>query len=72
MRATSILNPAIFAEQTGNFVSNGDLVTIDLTMPLSVVKGTVSYSDGTVVPFPTVVISQTDSSRQCDNLPASH
>jgi len=62
VRATSILNPAIFAEQTGSFVSNGDLVTIDLTLPLSVVRGSVSYSDGAVVPFPTVVISQTDSS----------
>jgi hypothetical protein len=61
VRATSILNPAIFVEQTGSFASNGDLVTINLTMPLSVVKGAVSYSDGTVVPFPTVVISQTDS-----------
>ena len=30
-------------------------------MPISVVRGLVSYSDGTVVPFPTVIISQTDS-----------
>jgi len=62
VRATSILNPLISAEKTGSFVSNGDVITIDLTLPLSVVRGTVSYSDGTVVPFPTVVISQTDSS----------
>jgi len=62
VRATSILNPAILAEQTGSFAANGDLVTIDLIMPLSVVTGTVSYSDGTVAPFPTVVISQTDAS----------
>jgi Carboxypeptidase regulatory-like domain/Bacterial TSP3 repeat/Bacterial Ig-like domain (group 2) len=62
VRATSILNPAIFAEQSGSFAANGDLVTIDLIMPLSVVRGSVSYSDGTVVPFPTVVIAQTDSS----------
>jgi hypothetical protein len=61
VRASSILNPAIFAEKTGSFVANGDLVTIDLTLPLSVVSGTVRYSDATVVPFPTVVISQTDS-----------
>jgi hypothetical protein len=62
VRATSILNPAIFVEQSGSFVANGDLVTIDLTLPLSVVRGSVRYSDGTAVPFPTVVISQTDSS----------
>jgi hypothetical protein len=62
VRATSILNPAIFAEQTGSFAATGDVVTIDLTLPLSVVRGSVSYSDGTVVPFPTVVIAQTDSS----------
>jgi hypothetical protein len=61
VRATSILNPQIFAEQTGSFAANGDLITIDLTMPLSVVRGSVSYSDATVVPFPTVIISQTDS-----------
>ncbi|MFL6388274.1 MAG: carboxypeptidase regulatory-like domain-containing protein [Terriglobales bacterium] len=61
VRASSILNPAIFAEKTGSFVANGDLVTIDLTLPLSVVSGSVRYSDGTVVPFPTVVISSTDS-----------
>jgi hypothetical protein len=61
VRASSILNPAIFAEKTGSFVANGDLVTIDLTLPLSVISGSVRYSDGTVVPFPTVVISSTDS-----------
>src|SRR6476469_1642446 len=61
VRATSILNPAIFADQTGSFAATGDIVTIDLTLPISVIKGTVSYSDGTFVPFPTVVISQTDS-----------
>ena len=61
VRATSILNPQAFAEQTGSFTANGDIVTIDLTLPISVVRGSVSYSDGTVVPFPTVVISQTDS-----------
>jgi hypothetical protein len=72
VRATSILNPAIFAEQTGSFVTNGDLVTIDLTLPLSVIRGSVSYSDGTVVPFPTVVISQTDSSGNVNTfLPAT-
>lgn len=61
VRATSILNPLIFAEKSGSFVANGDVITIDLSLPLSVVRGTVSYSDGTAVPFPTVVISQTDS-----------
>jgi hypothetical protein len=61
VRATSILNPLVFAEKTGNFVANGDVITIDINLPLSVVRGTVSYSDGTVVPFPTVVISQVDS-----------
>ncbi|HEX3153214.1 MAG TPA: carboxypeptidase regulatory-like domain-containing protein [Candidatus Angelobacter sp.] len=61
VRATSILNPLVFAEKTGNFVANGDVLTIDINLPLSVVRGTVSYSDSTVVPFPTVVISQVDS-----------
>jgi Carboxypeptidase regulatory-like domain/Bacterial TSP3 repeat len=61
VRATSILNPLVFAEKTGSFVANGDVITIDFALPLSVVRGTVSYSDGTAVQFPTVVISQMDS-----------
>ena len=55
VRATSILNPLVFAEKTANFVANGDVITVDLNLPLSVVRGTVSYSDGTVVPFPIVI-----------------
>jgi hypothetical protein len=61
VRATSILNPLVFAEKTGSFVANGDVITLDFTLPLSVVRGTVSYSDGTAVQFPTVVISQIDA-----------
>ena len=62
VRATSILNPLVSAERSGSFINNGDIVTLDLTLPLSVVRGTVSYSDSTLVSFPTVVISQTDAS----------
>ncbi len=60
VQAQSILDPSIVAQSNGAFVSNGDTVVLNFTLPLSVLKGTVAFSDGTVVPFPTVVISQTD------------
>ncbi len=61
VRAISILNPLVTGENSGSFAVNGDVVTLNLQLNLSVVRGTVSYSDGTVVQFPTVVISQTDA-----------
>jgi hypothetical protein len=61
VQAQSILEPAIVAQNTGAFAAIGDIVTLNFTLPLSVLRGTVSFSDGTVVVFPTVIISQTDS-----------
>lgn len=58
VKAISILNPQLVSEQTGAFAANGDTITVNLTLPLSVVKGAVAYSDGSAVSFPTVVISQ--------------
>ena len=63
VQAQSILDPAIAAEQTSTFVNNGDVVTLNFTLPLSVLKGTVRFSDGTVVSSPTVIISQVDASN---------
>lgn len=59
--AQSILNPSLSAQDRGNFVANGDVVTINFTLALSVLKGTVAYSDATVVSFPTVIVSTTDA-----------
>ena len=58
VRVRSILEPNIVAEKSGSFAAPGDTVVLDFTLPLSVLRGTVSFSDGTVVAFPTVIISQ--------------
>jgi hypothetical protein len=59
--AQSILDPGVSAQQSGAFVNNGDVVTINFTLPLSILKGTVAFSDSTIVSFPTVIISQTNA-----------
>lgn len=52
----------ISASQTGSFSSNGETVTEDLTLPVSVVEGTVFQYDGvTPAPYTQVFGSQTDS-----------
>ncbi len=61
VRAQSILEPDLMVEKNGAFAASGDIVTLNFTLPLSVLKGTVAFSDGTPSAFPTVVISQTDS-----------
>jgi hypothetical protein len=61
VRAQSILDPSIVADKSGNFAANGDVITLNFTLPLSVLKGTVTFSDGTAIAFPTVIISQTDT-----------
>ena len=44
---------------TGAFTAQGQLITLDLTLPVSVVRGTVFFSDGTTtVPFPNVFVTQ--------------
>src|SRR5262249_59307636 len=47
--AQSILNPSLSAQESGNFTANGQVVTINFTLSLSVLKGTVKYFDGTTV-----------------------
>ncbi|HZI56889.1 MAG TPA: carboxypeptidase-like regulatory domain-containing protein, partial [Verrucomicrobiae bacterium] len=61
VRAQSILNPSIIVEKSGAFVANGDVITLNFTLDLSVLKGSVKFTDGTVIPFPTVIVSQTDA-----------
>lgn len=61
VQAQSILEPSIVVQKSGAFAAIGDVITLNFTLPLSVLRGTVSYSDGTAVAFPTVIISQSDS-----------
>jgi protocatechuate 3,4-dioxygenase beta subunit len=45
----------------GSYSSTGQTEIINLTLPLSILNGQVTYSDGTPVPYPTVFVNQTDS-----------
>jgi hypothetical protein len=45
----------------GSYSSTGETEIINLTLPLSILSGQVTYSDGTPVPYPTVFVNQTDS-----------
>jgi hypothetical protein len=53
--------PSISASANGTFSTLGQTETINLTLPLSILSGTVTYSDGTPVSYPTVFVMQTDS-----------
>jgi hypothetical protein len=59
--ATAPGNSAITATANGSFNTAGQTVTINLTLPLSLLSGQVTYSDGTPVSYPTVFVTQTDS-----------
>jgi plastocyanin len=49
-----------FVEGTVTFANTGETVTLDLTLPASVVRGRVTYSDGTTVaPFAQVFVTYT-------------
>lgn len=55
-------NSAITNQATGVFTNTGQIVTIDLVLPLSIVRGTVYEADRTTrVEYPTVRVEQTDT-----------
>src|SRR5215471_18141364 len=56
IRAQAPQNPNITASQPGAFTNNGDSVIVNITLAISVVKGTVVFSDNTAVPSPTVAL----------------
>ena len=56
--AHSPSNFSVQVEGTATFAATGETVTLDLTLPASVVRGSVSYSDGvTRVPFARVWVT---------------
>ena len=61
VEAFSPSNFNVFGQSTGVFTSFGQTVTVNVTVPIGIVKGTISYSDGTGVPFPNVFVTQTDA-----------
>jgi hypothetical protein len=48
-------------ERAVTFTTTGETLTIDLALPVGVVRGTVSFSDGAPAPYPNVFITQTDA-----------
>ena len=59
--AQSPSDSTVTVSQSGSFATFNQTVTINLTLPVSVVNGTIMFSDGTAVPYPNVLITQTDS-----------
>jgi hypothetical protein len=59
----------VSVEGTATFADTGETVTLDLTLPASVVRGRVTYSDGTTaVPFARVFVTYTAA----DNTDRTH
>lgn len=45
-------------EAAGTIADDGDTVELNLAMPVSVIKGTVTFHDGAPVPYPSVYVTQ--------------
>lgn len=61
VRAYSQSSASVFAERSGAFTAPGQTITLDLMIPVSVIKGTVFFSDGvTGVSNPSVFATQID------------
>jgi hypothetical protein len=62
VRAHSPSDFTVTTQRTGAFATAGETVTLNLTLPISVIKGTVFLPDGvTVVPTSSVFVTQTDA-----------
>src|SRR5258708_15700882 len=61
VRAFSEFDSSVFADATGLFPSFGQTVVTHVSLPIAVIKGTVTYSDATPVPFPQVFATQTNA-----------
>jgi hypothetical protein len=60
--AHSPFDPAITAQQSGNFTANGDTVTLNFTLAVSVIHGNVFFFDGvTPVASPSLFLSRKDA-----------
>ncbi len=67
--AQSPFDATVTAQQAGNFAMNGDTVTVNFSLPVSVVRGTVYYFDGvTPVQYPTVFLTFADPTGQVHTL----
>jgi hypothetical protein len=61
IRAHSPVDFNVTAEATGSFASPDTSVTINLSLPIGIVSGTVTYSGATPAFNPTVYLAQTDA-----------
>jgi hypothetical protein len=48
----------VSVERVGHFTTSGEVVTADFTLPVSVVRGTVTQADGYPVPWPNVFVTR--------------
>src|SRR5262249_1320190 len=62
VKAQSQQNLGLRASQAGALTANGDQAIVNLTLPLSLVQGTVTFSDGSPVPFPNIVLTSGNQS----------
>ena len=60
VEAFSPSNSGVVGQSTGVFTGFGQTVTVNVTIPIGIVKGRITYTDGTGVPFPEVFVTQTD------------
>ncbi|MDT7780154.1 MAG: large repetitive protein [Acidobacteriota bacterium] len=60
VRVFSPRDGSVIGEKEGKFDTDGEVRTIDFTLPFSIVRGTVTFFDGTPVPYPNVYIFQQD------------
>lgn len=67
--AHSPLNPSQTAQQSGSFTANGDTQTFNFTLPISVVRGTVTFFDGmTPVQSPSIFLSYEEQGSNVQTL----
>jgi hypothetical protein len=59
--ATAPGNPTVTATVNGSYSSVGSTEIINLTLPLSILSGQITFSDGSPVSYPTVFVNQTVS-----------
>jgi hypothetical protein len=58
VRASRYQGWTVLAESSGRFESEGETRTFNFTLPFSVVKGRVTFADGTPVAYPSVYLYQ--------------
>ncbi|HEV8348494.1 MAG TPA: carboxypeptidase regulatory-like domain-containing protein [Vicinamibacterales bacterium] len=64
IRAHSPNDFTIVGEATGAFTVTGETKTVNITVPVSVLRGRVTFTDGTPVPYPDVFATETPEAAE--------